>query len=197
MCASRHASARGSGSPESTARTFVDSPPPRRVAASAPTLHGEVDDFSLGVHDARVAVVSCGKGEVGGRVNRGAESRRQCARCVRAPVKPAGEEWRAQRNVARARPLTFTHLEGLSHGPQRRLEGGVDSACRRAQRPKPRRRRGARGLPFPSEKMNILRAVLFSDKHQHTLHLISYHGWPSKDGAYPRIPSARAHRGTP
>ena len=52
-------------------------------------------------------------------------------------------------------------------------------------------------LPFPSEKMNILRAVLFSDKHQHTLHLISYHGWPSKDGAYPRIPSARAHRGTP
>ena len=147
MCASRHASARGSGSPESTARAFVDSPPPRRVAASAPTLHGEVDDFSLGVHDARVAVVSCGKGEVGGRVNRGAEAQRECARCVLAPVKPAGEEWRAQRNVARARPLTFTHLEGLSHGPQRRLEGGVDSACRRAQRPKPRRtRRSAKFL---------------------------------------------------
>jgi hypothetical protein len=52
-------------------------------------------------------------------VNRGAEARRECARCVRAPVKPAGEEWREQRNVAGARSLTFTHLAGLNHGPQR------------------------------------------------------------------------------
>ena len=52
-------------------------------------------------------------------MNRGAEAQRECARCVLAPVKPAGEERRAQRNVARARPLTFTHLAGLNHGPQR------------------------------------------------------------------------------